>query len=99
MSLRMKLLIEGYGPAVSVGDTAHAALDVPVAVVVVVVAVLVVELGLVGVSPPHAHVSAAPVRPSAPNASRRVIFLEIMLPPRLLRAVWTGSDGSPVTRH
>jgi hypothetical protein len=55
ISLRIRCVNEGYGPAVSVGATAHAEL-----VPVVVVGVVVVLEGLVGVSPPQANVGAAP---------------------------------------
>ena len=70
MSLRKRSVSDGYGPTVSVGVTAHAAL-VPVVVVVVVV----VEVGLVG-ELPHPKATAAPAAaPMAPMSSRRLIFL------------------------
>jgi hypothetical protein len=71
---------DGYGPTVSSGVTAQAALAVP-PVVVAVVVVVVVEDGPVGVSPPHASERAAPVRPNAPSASRRVNLFCFIDPP------------------
>jgi hypothetical protein len=82
MSLRIKSVSEGYGPMVSVGVTAQAALVVPPAVVPLVVAV-----GLVGVSPPHPATSAAPAAPSIAMASRRPILFASMCssPQQILR--------------
>jgi hypothetical protein len=73
MSLRKKSATDGYGPTVSLGVTVQAAF-VPVVVVVVVVVVV----GLVGESP-HAKAIAAPAAPIAPIASRRPIFLVLMV--------------------
>jgi hypothetical protein len=70
MSLRKSSASEGYGPTVSDGVTAQAALVVPVPVVVVVM----VD-GLVGLFPPHPSASAAPAAPIAHIASRRPICL------------------------
>src|SRR5262245_5869673 len=73
MSLRTKSCSDGYGPIVSVGDTAHAA-AVPVGGTVVVVGDVVVAadavvVGLVGVPSLQAAVeSAAPAAPSIPSA-------------------------------
>jgi hypothetical protein len=65
-----------------------------VPVVVVVVVDDVVGVGLVGVSPLHAPVSAAPAAPSRPNARRRltvasnlatafdILFLSLLFPAR-----------------
>ncbi len=60
--------VSGYGPRVSVGDTAHVELFV-------VVVVVVVASAAVG-DPPHAAMAAAPtLAPSEASASRRSIFL------------------------
>ena len=74
MSLLMRLVRDGYGPMVSVGETAQAA-DAATGVVVVVVVIddALTVLGLVGVSPPQAAATpAAPTALSMPNASRLV---------------------------
>jgi hypothetical protein len=59
-------VVSGYGPRVSVGDTAQAALTVPGVVVVVVV----VAVGLVD-EPPQAATAAPTPAPSAASTSRR----------------------------
>jgi hypothetical protein len=69
MSLRIKSVSDGYGPSVSVGVTAHAAL-VPVVVVGVEV-----DVGLVGELPHPNATAALAAAPMAPMSSRRLIFL------------------------
>ena len=75
-SLRVGSAIDGNGPSVSVGVTAHAVVDVGgvvVVPVVVVVAVEVVAVGLVGEAPLHAPTdNAALAAPNKPSASRRL---------------------------
>jgi hypothetical protein len=72
ISLRKMSVNEGYGPAVSVGVTAHAAFVDPVVVVDVNVS------GLVG-EPPHPKASATPAAPITPSASRRPTFLMLIV--------------------
>src|SRR5262245_65255904 len=75
MSLRKTSDFDGYGPAVSFGDTAHASLldDVPpVTPVPAVVTVDATTDGLVAVSLPHAAATAAaPAAPMMRITSRR----------------------------
>ena len=79
MSLRTNCESEGNGPAVSVGETAHVPAVPLVPPVVVVVVVVLEDVGLVGVSPLQAPVSAAPggaqkaQRPAAADASACVL--------------------------
>src|SRR6476660_3234593 len=75
MSLLKMSVSEGYGPAVSLGVTAHAALVEPV----VVVPEDDVSVGLVGELLPHPIARAAPAAaPSPPSSSRRPIFFMLM---------------------
>src|SRR5262245_31411855 len=76
MSLRKISDFEGYGPAVSFGDTAHASLPADVPLVTPVPAVVVTADatadGLVADSPPHAAATAAaPAAPMMRITSRR----------------------------
>jgi hypothetical protein len=85
MSLRKRSVSEGYGPAVSVGVTAHAEF-----VPVVVVVVDDVEEGLVGELPQPMTTAAPAAAPMAPNSSRRLIFLFCIAsgPREETRLVW-----------
>src|SRR4030095_16368086 len=82
ISLRKMSDVEGYGPAVSFGDTAHASLpdDVPL-VVPVPAAVVTFDATadvFVGVSTPHAAATAAaPAAPMIRIMSRRSNFLSL----------------------
>jgi hypothetical protein len=69
MSLRIRLVIDGNGPAVSVGVTAQAAFDDVGSVVVVAAAEGDVTELL------HPNAAAAPAAPITVIASRRPIFL------------------------
>src|SRR5262245_40846763 len=82
MSLRKTADFDGYGPAVSFGDTAHASLldDVPPAAPVpaAVVTVDATADGLVAVSLPHAAATAAaPAAPMMRITSRRSSFFSL----------------------
>ena len=74
MSLLKISVSDGYGPAVSLGVTAHAALVDPV----VVVPEDDVSVGLVGELPQPTAIAAPAAAPMTPRASRRPIFLMFM---------------------
>src|SRR5262245_51194774 len=94
MSLRMRSVSEGNGPAVSWGVTAHCAL------VLVVVAVLgvVVVVGLVGDESPQPNANAAPAALNAPRASRRPIIFVVMQTARSRQDSHWHNHRSGITR-
>jgi hypothetical protein len=77
------LTTDGYGPAVSSGVTAHAPFVLATLPdVEPVVVVVVVDEGLVAVSAPHPHATAAPAMPiNRITASRRASLLLIICVP------------------
>jgi hypothetical protein len=85
-SLRKRSFSDGYGPTVSVGVTAQAAL----VEVVVVEFDEVVVVGLVGESPQPKAIAAL-AAPMTAIASRRPIFLLLIVAPRNFRFVLSYS--------